>query len=183
MESKQFKENMTVWRPLSTSDIVSLVQVADRVHPGLPESNEVFAERARLFSQGCQGLFDETGELRGYIISHPILFREPPALDRLLGQIALDANQYYIHDLAILPEFRGSGSAHECLINILETVAEQYPTTSLVSVYGTTEFWVRYGFKAPETIDDELKKKILGYGDDALYLERENEAHSSDSRV
>ena len=79
---------MTVWRPLSTSDIVSLVQVADRVHPGLPESNEVFAERARLFSQGCQGLFDETGELRGYIISHPILFREPPALDRLLGQIA-----------------------------------------------------------------------------------------------
>ena len=171
------------WRPLSTSDIASLVQVADKIHPDLPESDEVFAERARLFPQGCQGLFDEAGELCGYIISHPILYREPPALDRLLGQIAPDANQYYVHDLAILPGFRGSGLAHECLTKILGTVAKQYATISLVSVYGTAEFWGRYGFKAPETIDDKLREKILGYGDDALYLERKNEAHSSNSRV
>ncbi|KAL1796649.1 hypothetical protein ACET3X_005189 [Alternaria dauci] len=180
IEATHSKKKTAVWRPLSMDDIASLVQVADRVHPDLPESHEIFAERARLFPQGCQGLFDEAGELRGYIISHPILFREPPALDRLLGQLPPDANQYYIHDLAILPEFRGSGLAHECIIEILETAAKHYATTGLVSVHGTAGFWGRYGFKAPDTIDDVLRKKVVGYGGDALYLERKNEAQLSD---
>jgi hypothetical protein len=153
-----------VWRPLSTGgDIASLVQVADKVHPDLPESEQVFAERVALFPQGCLGLFDETDELGGYIISHPTRYREPPALDQLLGEIAPDANQYYIHDLAILSK-------------VLDAVAKRYATTGLVSVYGTSEFGGRYGFKVPEAIDGVLEKKIQGYGDDAVYLERKNES-------
>jgi ribosomal protein S18 acetylase RimI-like enzyme len=166
-----------VWRPLSTGgDIASLVQVADKVHPDLPESEQVFAERVALFPQGCLGLFDETDEICGYIISHPTRYREPPALDQLLGEIAPDANQYYIHDLAIVPDFRGSGLAYQCLGKVLETVAKRYATTGLVSVYGTSEFWGRYGFKVPEAIDGVLEKKTQGYGDDAVYLERKNES-------
>ncbi|KAG9189336.1 hypothetical protein G6011_06204 [Alternaria panax] len=175
MEAKQPGKKMTVWRPLSVSDIPSLVQVADRVHPDLPESNKVFAERTKLFPQGCLGVFDGLGELRGYIISHPIRYREPPALDQLLGEVAPDADQYYIHDLAILPEFRGSGLAHECLSKILETVAKRYATTSLVSVYGTEDFWGRYGFMIPGIVDEVLEKKLVGYGDDAVYLEQQVE--------
>lgn len=164
-----------VWRPLSAGDIASLVQVADKIHPDLPESDEVFAERARLFPQGCQGLFDETGEICGYIVSHPIRKCEPPALNQLLGEIRPDADQYYIHDLAILPEFRRYGLAHQCLHEILEIVAKGYATTGLVSVYGTGDFWGRYGFKAP-VIDEVLEGKVQGYGDGAVYFERKNES-------
>jgi GNAT superfamily N-acetyltransferase len=168
-------KNKATWRPLSANDITSLIRIADKIHPDLPESKQVFAERVSLFPQGCLGLFDEAGELTGYIISHPIRYREPPALNQLLGGIAPGAEQYYVHDLAVLPEIRGSGFAHEGLDRVLGSVAKRYATTGLVSVYGTVGFWGRYGFMVPEVMDEVLRKKVLGYGDDAVYLERENE--------
>jgi ribosomal protein S18 acetylase RimI-like enzyme len=171
-EAKDGMKPDAVWRPLSASDIKSLVRVADKVHPDLPESDEVFAERVKLFPQGCQGLVNSSGELCGYTISHPIRYRQPPALDQLLGEIAPNADQYYIHDLAILSELRGRGLADECVNKILNTVANKFPTTSLVSVYNTASFWGRYKFVVPESINETLKEKLVGYGDDATYLER-----------
>ncbi|KAI9677131.1 MAG: hypothetical protein M1822_008240 [Bathelium mastoideum] len=100
---------------------------------------------------------------------------EPPPLDSLLGDIAPDANQYYIHDLAILPQMRGRGLAQECMEKI-SAIAKRYSTTSLVSVYGTAPFWGRFGFRLKE-VDDVLRKKLLDYGDNATYLERNDDEH------
>ncbi|KAL8973658.1 MAG: hypothetical protein Q9197_002085 [Variospora fuerteventurae] len=167
-----------VWRQMSVNDIESLFRVAHLIHPGLPESDKVFAERVRLFPEGCLALVEcERDKLYGYAISHPTRRRQPPALDRFLVAIASDADQYYIHDLAILPEARGRGLAQEC-INKLFGIAQRYPTTSLVSVYGTAPFWGRFGF-VPEEIDEGLKTKLLDYGDGATYLERKNEDEQS----
>jgi ribosomal protein S18 acetylase RimI-like enzyme len=116
-----------------------------------------------------------TDELCGYVISHPIRRLQPPALNSLLGKIASDADQYYIHDLAILPQLRGRGLAQECMIKLF-AIAERYPTTCLISVYGTERFWGRFGF-VPVQIDGVLERKLLGYGDDAIYLERKNEEY------
>ena len=161
------------WRKLSIDDIPNLIRIADKIHPSLPESFEVFAERVELFPSGCLALVEDgSSELCGYAISHPIRHRQPPALDSLLGGIAVDANQYYIHDLAILPQFRGHGFAQDCIEKLL-AVASRFPTTCLVSVYGTAAFWRRSGFLSVET-DEVLEKKLLGYGDDAMFLEREN---------
>lgn len=104
------------WRELSVKNIKSLARVAEKTHPDLPERDEVFAERANLFPGGCLSLMEgKSNELGGYVISHPIKYLQTPALDSLLGEIASDANQYYIHVLAILPEskdmaLRGSAS-------------------------------------------------------------------------
>ena len=164
------------WRELSINDIKSLARVADTIHPGLPESDEVFSERVSLFPEGCLALLSGNGNsLCGYAISHPIRRRQPPALNSLLGRIASDADQYYIHDLAILPELRGRGLAQEC-INKLFAIAKGYPTTCLISVYGTELFWGRFGF-VKVGIDDVLREKLLEYGDDAVYLERKNEEY------
>ena len=176
-EGKIAKETQTLsqakafWRELSVNDIKSLARVADSVHPGLPESDEVFAERVKLFPKGCLGLVEGNGnnELCGYAISHPIRHSKPPALDSLLGEIALDANTYYIHDLAILPEFRGCGFAREC-IEKLFAIGKGYSKGCLISVYSTEPFWSRFGF-VPVQVDDDLEKKLLDYGDDAIYLE------------
>ena len=124
-------------RELSVKNIKSLARVAEKTHPDLPERDEVFAKRAKLCAGGCMGLIvGKSNELGGYVISHPIKYLQPPALDSLLGEIASDANQYYIHDLAILPELQGRGLAREC-VNKLLSIAKQYPTTCLISVYGT----------------------------------------------
>ncbi len=172
------------WRQLSLPDIPRLARIAAKIHPALPESDAVFAERVTLFPAGCLGLVggggkggDNDDEICGYVISHPIRRRRPPALNRLLAGIAADADQYYIHDLVILPGLRGRGFARECIIRLF-AIARRYPTTCLISVYGTEQSWSRFGFVAVQ-IDDVLEEKLLGYGDDAIYLERENEEYQS----
>ena len=161
------------WRQLAADDVDSLIQIADAIHPGLPEAREIFLERLKLFPQGCLALVDdESAALGGYAISHPIQHRRPPALDSQLGQIAVEADQYYIHDLAILPTLRGQKLAQGA-VALLLTVAEQYASTCLVSVYGTAKFWSQFGFVAVD-IDEELRSKIAVYGADAVYLERQS---------
>lgn len=166
---------MTVWRDLTANDIEGVTRVADEVHPGLPEQAQVFAERVKLFPEGCLA-FEQNGRICGYALSHPIRKHHPPALDSLLGEIASDADQYYIHDLAILPELRGRGLATEAIDRLL-AVAGRYPTTSLVSVYGTELFWSRFGF-VPGPVGEDIKK-LRGYGEDAVYLVRSNDQKRS----
>jgi hypothetical protein len=91
---------------MTVKDIDGLLRVGDEVHPELPEGAHVFTERVQLFPQGCLVLAADD-EVCGYAISHPIRSRQPPALDSLLGEIPGDADQYYIHDVAILSKVRG----------------------------------------------------------------------------
>jgi len=161
------------WRQMTADDISDVVRIADQVHASLPESDGVFAERAKLFPQGCLILVDKDNRAYGYTISHPIREGQPPELDSLLGEIAPTADQYYIHDVAILPELRGRGLAAEA-IRRLVNVGKQFSTTCLVSVYGTAPFWARFGFQAPEDLDEALQDKLRGYGDDATYMVRSN---------
>ncbi|KAL4909679.1 hypothetical protein BDW74DRAFT_173172 [Aspergillus multicolor] len=162
------------WRNLTATDIDSLMLVADAVHPGLPESAEVFAERVALYPEGCLALVNDQDELCGYAISHPIRNQQPPALDSLLGNITSDADWYYIHDIAILPPLRGGGLAATGITRLLDLAgAKGFRGTCLVSVYGTETFWTKFGFGSEE-VGDELRQKLKGYGDDAVYLSRVN---------
>ncbi|OJK04232.1 hypothetical protein ASPACDRAFT_39848 [Aspergillus aculeatus ATCC 16872] len=169
------------WRPLHPTDLPALTTIANQIHQTLPERPEIFAERIRLFPAGCWALTlapePETqagneGQLVGYAISHPIRAGQPPALDTLLGRIAPDADQYYIHDVAVLPGVRGRGLAAEGVRRLLE-VAGRYESTGLVSVYGTEEFWGRFGFGVAE-VGEELAGKVRGYGGEAVFLVRRN---------
>lgn len=84
--AQSFAGPSVAWHQLSTSNVESLIRLADKFHPDLPESEQVFAERLKLFPEGCLALVDsESDELYGYAISHPIRRRQPPALDSLLG--------------------------------------------------------------------------------------------------
>ena len=176
--AKSPAKTKVAWRSMSINNIPSLVRLADKIHTDLPETDQVFAERVKLFPSGCLALMSgESDELYGYAISHPIRRHQPPALNSLLGQIAPDADQYYIHDLVLLPEVRGRGFAQDC-IGRLFAVAERcgYSTTCLVSVYGTAPFWGYFGFLEPEGMDEGLRGMVRGYGDDATYLERVNDS-------
>lgn len=164
---------MATWRTMTADDIPQVVQVADQIHPDLPESDFVFAERVKLFPEGCLILARGFSVL-GYAVSHPIRHAQPPALDSLLGEIASDADQYYIHDVVILPELRGQGHAGTAIRRLLD-VGDRFASTCLVSVYGTGPFWRRVGFREEE-VDDALREKLWNYGDDAVFMSRKNDA-------
>ncbi|KFA78757.1 hypothetical protein S40288_10632 [Stachybotrys chartarum IBT 40288] len=164
---------MATWRQMTSDDVQSVIRVADLVHPSLPESAGVFQERVKLFPAGCMVL-EEDGhqQICGYAISHPIRRHHPPALDNFLGSISPEADQYYIHDVAVLDSFRGRGLADQVVRQLLG-VAEslRYETTCLISVYGTSFFWGRFGF-VPVSMNEDMVKKLREYGTDAVYLMR-----------
>ncbi|KAK3291453.1 uncharacterized protein B0H64DRAFT_246098 [Chaetomium fimeti] len=164
---------MVTWRPMTESDIPGVMRVANDIHRDLPEHEPIFLERLKLFAEGCMVLVEADGEeVGGYIVSFPVRRGKPPALNELLGVIPQDADQYYLHDIAILPGFRGRRAAAEGIGRTLE-VARRYPTTCLISVYGTVPFWARFGF-SPEPVDAAMEEKLRGYGPGATYLTHQN---------
>ncbi|AEO64769.1 uncharacterized protein THITE_48458 [Thermothielavioides terrestris NRRL 8126] len=167
---------MPTWRPMRESDLPGVMRVADEIHRDLPEAEAVFRERLALFPAGCFVLsdVDNRDAVGGYVVSFPIRRGRPPALNALLdgGGIPVDADQYYLHDLAVLPRFRGRGAAAEGIGRVLE-VAQRYASVCLISVYGTVAFWRRFGF-VPEPVDAALQEKLRGYGPGATYMVRRN---------
>lgn len=186
------------WRPATPDDVPMLMTVANHVHPDLPEDAAIYAERIRLFPAGCYVLAQQqrrqqtdldatssaknsTAQARccsGYLISHPIRMGQPPELNTLLSgsDIPPDADQYYIHDLALMPETRGQGHAAEVIASLIGDAgpARKHQTACLISVYGTASFWGRFGFVETQVDDPIFAKKLQGYGQDAKYMVRQN---------
>src|SRR6478609_3385463 len=133
------------WRAMVDADLAAVKRLADVIHPAFPESDAVFANRLALHPAGCEVLDGPEG-LKGYVLSHPWLDRSPPPLDAVLTPVAAPST-YYIHDLALLPETRGSG-AGSAIVNLLTARArENYlPNMTLVAVNNSVHFWQRQGF-------------------------------------
>jgi hypothetical protein len=157
------------WRAMRVDDLDAVLALAEAIHPDLPESRAVFADRLALFPKGCL-VIDGDGGVGGHAVSHPIRRSEPPPLGALLGSLPADADQYYIHDVVVAPSRRGSGAAAAAVSRLLD-LAEGFDTTALVSVYGTAGFWSRFGF-APSS--DDMAAKLRPYGDGAVFLVRLN---------
>ncbi len=159
------------WRPMTAADLPAVLAVAGVVHPAYPEDEAVFVERLRLFPDGCLVLAGPDG-LLGYVVSHPWRLGQPPALNSLLGGIPIDATSYYIHDLALRPEARGSGAAGRIIDRLVALArGESLASISLVAVNASLGFWEHHGFRVVH--DAALAEKLGSYDDAACYLGRD----------
>lgn len=156
---------------MTAADLPAVLAVAAVVHPDYPEDEAVFAERLRLFPDGCLVLAGDGG-LRGYVVSHPWHRAAPPALNSLLGGLPVQVGCFYIHDLALLPAARGSGAGGMIVGGLVEiAVRARLPCLSLVAIDGSSGFWRRQGFH--ELHDPALAAKLASYDDAARYMERD----------
>jgi len=161
------------WRPMTPSDLAAVSAIAARVHPDYPEDDAVFAERLALYPAGCFVLAHGIDAL-GYLISHPWHLGRPPTLNALLGALPAPATTYYVHDLALLPDARGSGAAAAIVGTLVHhAAAQQHQNISLVAVNNSVQFWQRQGFRIRD--DDALTEKLASYDAQARYLLRELE--------
>lgn len=159
-----------IWRAMLDEDIPAVSAISDAVHGALTESAEVFAERLLLYPAGCF-LLDCGGEATGYLISHPWRRRSPVPLGQLIGSIPREADGYYIHDLALLPETRGLGAGQRAVELVLAHAADSgFREVSLVAVNGADGFWAGQGFSHVE--DATLARKLHGYGPGTFFMER-----------
>jgi GNAT superfamily N-acetyltransferase len=158
------------WRPARASDLPAISAIAARIHPDLPERPEVLADKMRLSPDGCRVLV-AGDEIAGYGLSHPWKQHRIPPLDGLLARLPDDADCLYIHDVAVLPDFRG-GVLRAYLAGIEQLArALGLSTLALVSVYSTRPLWERLGFRAV-TADAPLRANLAGYGEGATYMLR-----------
>jgi GNAT superfamily N-acetyltransferase len=159
------------WRPARASDLSAISAIAARIHPDLPERPEVFAEKMRLYPDGSRVLAAED-EIAGYGLAHPWTQHRIPPLDGFLEQLPGNADCLYVHDVAVLPGFRG-GVAGDYVAAIEQLArASGIATLALVSVYATRPLWERLGFRAV-TANAELRAKLASYGDNATYMLRD----------
>ncbi|UZF92709.1 GNAT family N-acetyltransferase [Bosea sp. NBC_00550] len=157
---------------MAPSDLPAVMAIAAVVHPDYPEDEAVFAERLRLAPVGCHVLASEGGGLLGYLVSHPWPDGMVPALNSLLGEIPQGTRNWYIHDLALLPEGRGGGAAGGIVAQIADHAAlAGCSSLALVAVNDSTGFWWRHGFR--EVHDPVLDRKLASYDDAARYMRRE----------
>ncbi|QDP26992.1 GNAT family N-acetyltransferase [Bradyrhizobium cosmicum] len=159
------------WRPARTTDLPAISAIATRIHPDLPERPDVFAEKMRLYPDGCRVLVADDA-IAGYGLAHPWRQHRIPPLDGFLERLPDDADCLYVHDVAVLPDFRG-GVARD-YVSTIETLARASHITALalVSVYATRPLWERLGFR-PVMADAELHAKLASYGDSATYMLRD----------
>ena len=157
-----------LWQPLLLSDVDDVNAIACSIHPDLPERPEVFAEKLRLFPQGCRKLVGGR-RIAGYGISHPWVLRAVPPLDKFLHCLPDRPQCLFIHDVAVLPDARGKGAAAEFVLYVKGIArSRSIPSVALVSVYDTDALWKGLGFHVVQ--DPELETKLASYGPAAKYM-------------
>ena len=162
---------MPHWRAMVAADLPAVQQLAGIIHPDFPEDAAVFADRLVLHPAGCFTL-DRDGKVIGYVLSHPWHFKQPPKLNDILGEPAMSATTYYIHDLALLPAARKTGAA-AAIVEMLAIQARalQLPNMTLVAVNNSVHFWRRQGFDI--VVDPLLHRHLQSYDTQACFMSRE----------
>jgi len=157
-----------LWTPLTLADMAAVERIAREIHPTLPERMEVFSEKQLLFPEGCFKFLFE-GKMKGYAIAHPWKLYSIPPLDEFLGELPLDVDCIYLHDVAVLSDARGHKAAEFFVEKITAVALERgIKHLSCVSVYGTDVLWSRFGFK--NATFDGAEGKMEGYGESAKYM-------------
>ena len=107
----------------------------------------------------------------GYLISVPGKFGCPPALDSKVYKVPNEADSLYLHDLAVAVSARSTGAGRALVEKFLSNLdAHNFNHASLIAVQNSAPYWRQFGF-VPVAETPELQAKLLGYGDNAQYME------------
>jgi len=151
---------------MEEADIPRVKSLADAIHTNYPEDEAIFAEKQRLYPEGCFSLISDN-ELVGYIISHPWRLGETPAINKFLNRLPEKPDTLYWHDIALSPKVRARGAVQEGVSLVLAHArAASFASVSGTAVSGTAIFWKRQGFSfLSETAHD-----LPSYGKEARLM-------------
>lgn len=156
------------WRPMQVDDLPAVTAISARVHGRYAESLEIYAERLTLFPAGCfTCVAAET--VVGFLVFHPWQAGSPPTLGEPLGALPAHPDVVYLHDIALLPEARGSGAGAQAL-GLVDAEARRcgLHDIALVAVNGAESYWQMRGFRAAPLPPSGQES----YGLDAHYMAR-----------
>lgn len=152
-----------VWRAMTPADLPAVARISTAVHGRYAESEAVYAERLALWPNGCF-VWQQGEDVAGLLVAHPWHRATSPALGALLGAIPPDADSFYLHDIALLPETRGHGAGSAATALVIERARQAgFRDVTLVAVNGAESYWATQGFAIVEA---------GGYGPDTFRMRR-----------
>lgn len=108
----------------------------------------------------------------GYLFSVPCETTNPPTWNAGTCQLPAAPDCLYLHDLAVLPDARKSGTGCALVAAFMALLQESaLEHACLVSVQRSALYWERHGFR-PAPLSGALQAKLATYGDGAVYMER-----------
>jgi ribosomal protein S18 acetylase RimI-like enzyme len=132
-----------MWRPMQSRDLkkvheISLIQWGSNYY----ESLDTFKNKLEFYPEGCF-VYEADRKICGYLISHVWEMDNVPVLNAPLhNPTQLDV--YYIHDIVLIPEYRGNKIAHK----IIQEILDSKPRVTLVAPEPTQYYWKKYyGFE------------------------------------
>ncbi len=154
------------WRLAEPRDLGAIDRLAAQVHPDYPERPAVFANRLALHPSGVR-LAERDGVPVGYAIGHP--WRgAAPLLDHVLPALPDAPDQYWLHDVALLPEMRGQRLGRAALLLLrADALGCGLRRMRLAAVGDAMPYWSEAGFRP---IADPLPEC---YGDGAIAMQWE----------
>ena len=159
------------WRAMREADLDIVTAISDVVHQDFRESRETYAERLALYPAGCI-VFEQGGEVKGFLVAHPWYAEAAPELDARLGSLPDGKENFYLHDIALLPDTRGSGAGRGATAFVLDHArGVGFASVSLVAVNGADSFWAAQGFSIVEATKDG--GPLPGYGAGTYFMRRE----------
>lgn len=159
-------------RPVLSADLPAVLEVQRQVYgDAFQEDAAVFEAKLRL-APDAAWLAERDGRVVGYLFSHPWAGRIPPALHMPLAALPANDDCAYLHDLAVIPEGRGSGVAQELIDRFNRwACAREFGRSMLVAVGEAGRFWARLGFERAS--GGAASSEILSaYGPGAACMER-----------
>lgn len=148
--------------PLHSRDAQAIARLEARCHPqALLEGAGFFTRLLDSPGAVAHGLIHPhlAGELAAYCLGHPVAAGQEPAL----GDIAAVSGpaDWFIHDLVLAPELRGSGKGRLVLeANLDHARTVGYQRVRIVAVNASWDWWTRAGFAAV----DPQPAPVLNYG-------------------
>ena len=134
-------------RPLNPNDIAAVLEVQRKCYSTeLIEAGETFEKKMAFYPEGCLGI-EEDGELGAYVFCHPWIASQIVPLDFDMKAMPDHCDCLYIHDISVVPAWRGRKVAAELLASVFALARRnQLGKLSLVAVQSSEPFWAKQGF-------------------------------------
>lgn len=161
-------------RPIAPADwpAVDPIQRA-AFDPSVIEDLHVFKSFASVSPSTCLlALCDDIPA--GYLLAHPWIPDDLPAMNTAITAIPRGATSLFIHDLAILPARRGHGLAR-LLVQAALVAGKKLglATASLIAVQGSQPFWERHGFQPRPGLTPKIEKTFRQFAAiEVLFMSR-----------
>lgn len=159
-------------RPMRMTDLTAIQKVQSQCYPtAYLESREAFATKLAGAPGSCWVAQDREASVQAYLVCLPVDAESFPALNAARWHPPKQANMLYLHDLAVSPSLRGSGTA-KSLVEQARTQAQRMGLASLVlvAVQGSEPFWQRHGFAVQIPEHANVARKLASFGADARLM-------------